>query len=122
MSANSAVLVCWRCGHALGEEPLPLARSAQCRRCRADLHVCRLCVFHARGVANECREPIAERVVDKTRANFCGYFTPRSGAYAAVADDAQSVAALAALFGGAPAAEPAPDAARSALDELFRKD
>ena len=25
---------------------------------------------------NHCREPIAEKVNDKTRSNFCGYFTP----------------------------------------------
>ena len=28
-------------------------------------------------------EPTAEEVSDKTRANFCGHFTPREGAYVA---------------------------------------
>lgn len=121
MSADTPALVCWRCGASLADEPLPMARSAQCRACRADLHVCKLCEFHARGIANECREPIAERVVDKTRANFCGYYKPRAGAYTPASGTADAEAALAALFGEAePPAAPA-DAARAALDDLFRK-
>ncbi|MEN9726426.1 MAG: hypothetical protein RL434_792 [Pseudomonadota bacterium] len=115
--------VCWRCGADLAEEPLPLARAAQCRACRADLHVCRLCEFHATGIANECREPIAERVVDKTRANFCGYFKPRPAAFQANRETAAAEAALADLFAGAPgpSASPAdPGAARAALEDLFK--
>lgn len=115
--------VCWRCGAALTDEPLPLARAAQCRACHADLHVCLLCEFHARGIANECREPIAERVVDKTRANFCGYFKPRSGAWQGRPETAATRSALAALFEGSaePAASPATaEAARTALDDLFK--
>ncbi|MGE3392128.1 MAG: hypothetical protein AB7O21_19125 [Gammaproteobacteria bacterium] len=116
-------LQCWRCGASLADEPLPLARAAQCRGCHADLHVCRLCEFHARGVANECREPIAERVVNKERANFCGYFRARAGAWQAGDGTDAARAALDALFGGAPsAASPdSADAARAALDDLFRK-
>lgn len=115
-------LVCWRCGAALSDEPLPLARAAQCRACRAELHVCRLCEFHAEGIANECREPIAERIVDKTRANFCGYFKPRAGAWRPAASTGANDAALAALFGETPgeAGTPAADAARAALDDLFK--
>ena len=32
-------------------------------------------------VAKHCREPIAEEVSDKTRANFCDYFKPRPKAF-----------------------------------------
>jgi hypothetical protein len=32
-------------------------------------------------VAKHCREPTAEEVSDKTHANFCGHFKPRSAAY-----------------------------------------
>jgi hypothetical protein len=122
MTPETAMLVCWRCGASLAEEPLPMARSAQCRACRADLHVCKLCEFHARGIANECREPIAERVVDKTRANFCGYYKPRPGAYTPALSAAGAEAALAALFGEAEPPATQADATRSALDALFRKD
>jgi hypothetical protein len=29
-----APLVCWRCGQALSDEPIPFAREAHCRHCR----------------------------------------------------------------------------------------
>jgi hypothetical protein len=117
-------LECWKCGASLADEPLPLARETRCRSCGADQHVCRLCLYFQTGIANECREPIAERVVDKARANFCGYFMPRPGAYRPAADASGSRAALDALFGGAAVAQPAPDtatAARAALEDLFGK-
>ena len=117
---------CWRCGASLADEPLPLAREAHCHACSADLHVCRLCTFYDTRVANHCREPIAEKVNDKTRANFCGYLVPRGGAHAAT-DGAATAArvGLEGLFGladGSTTATPTTaDAARGALDDLFRK-
>lgn len=124
-------LQCWRCGNALGDEPLPLARLAECRGCGAELHCCRLCKFYDTGVARHCREPIAEEVKEKARANFCGYFEPRPGAYTPrdEAPEEQARRELEALFGGSPPApessEPAaPETeearARRELDRLFR--
>jgi ribosomal protein L40E len=122
-------LVCWKCGASLDAEPLPLARLAECPACHADLHVCRLCEFHDPGVANSCREPIADVVQDKEHANFCGYFQPRHDAFAgSVTDPArQAKAHLTALFGSVPEDEPeegAGDAARARrrLDDLFGSD
>jgi len=94
-------LVCWKCGAALAQLSLPLMRLDECPVCRAELHVCRLCRDFDPGVAKQCREPTAEEVSDKTRANFCDHFAPRSGAYKA-ADTAaatQARAALDKLFG-----------------------
>lgn len=95
-------LVCWKCGADLAALTLPLSRRDECARCRAELHVCRMCVDYDRQVAKHCREPIAEEVSDKTRANFCDYFKPRAGAYVAPDKAAidQSRAALDKLFGG----------------------
>ncbi|MBC7792671.1 MAG: hypothetical protein H7Z43_03100 [Clostridia bacterium] len=46
---------------------------------------------------NECREPVADRVVDKERGNFCDYFTLSARrAESAKTDDAR--AELEALF------------------------
>jgi hypothetical protein len=119
-------LVCWKCGASLDGEPLPLARLAVCPACHADLHVCRLCEFYDRGVANSCREPVAEEVKDKERANFCGYFQPRPDACAGSAADParEAKARLEALFGLAQEGEPegvAGDAerARRRLEDLF---
>ena len=76
-------LVCWKCGASLEHLSLPLSRRDECAQCRAELHVCRLCVDYDPSVAKKCREPIAEEVSDKTRANFCDYFAPRAAVYVA---------------------------------------
>jgi hypothetical protein len=76
-------LVCWKCGADLAVLTLPLSRRDECPRCRAELHVCRMCQDYDEQVAKKCREPIAEEVSDKTRANFCDYFAPRPATYVA---------------------------------------
>ncbi len=53
---------------------MPLRRRDECPACSADLHVCRLCEFYDTSVAKSCREPVAEEVTDKERANFCDFF------------------------------------------------
>jgi hypothetical protein len=113
-------LVCWKCGASVGAEPLPLSRLAECRACRAQLHVCRMCAFYDTRVAKACREPVAEQVNDKERANFCGYFQPRKDAHVPAAGAARNARAeLDALFGGGEPAETKPG---NSLDDLFRKD
>lgn len=133
-----AELVCWKCGASLADYTLPLRRLEECRKCGAELHACKLCEWYDITVAKHCREPIAEEVKDKERANFCDYFKPRPGAYsnAGVAAAAQAKSQLDTLFGGsqppagpaspdgsAPAAaEPsAADRARAELEALFGK-
>ena len=74
-------LVCWKCGADLAALTLPLSRRDECARCRAELHVCRMCVDYDTRVAKHCREPTAEEVSDKTHANFCDHFKPRPAAY-----------------------------------------
>lgn len=95
-------LVCWKCGADLAALTLPLSRRDECARCRAELHVCRMCVDFAPQLAKQCREPTAEEVSDKTAANFCDFFEPRAGAYTprdtSAAERAQ--AELERLFGG----------------------
>jgi hypothetical protein len=51
----------------------------ECDRCSADLHACRNCAHHDPGAYNQCREPNAEWVSDRERANRCDYFAPGSG-------------------------------------------
>lgn len=127
----SQVLVCWQCGASLAHLSLPLSRFDECRACRAALHVCRLCEFYDIGVAKHCREPIAEEVKDKERANFCDYFKPRPGAWSnrAQAESDKARTALNALFGGSEPSKSASDAtvqqpsaadrARAELEALF---
>jgi hypothetical protein len=54
----------------------PIGRSARCPRCSSDLRCCLNCRFHDIASYNDCAEPMAERVLDKDKANFCDYFAP----------------------------------------------
>jgi len=99
----------------IGDKPLRLVRRAvprpgpeevlirvtACALCRADLHVCKMCVDYDTRVAKHCREPTAEEVSDKTRANFCDFYKPRPGAYTApnTAEVNKSLTELEKLFG-----------------------
>lgn len=92
---------CFACGAAVdlasGER---VGFRDECPSCSADLHVCRNCRHHDPTAYNECRESNAERVSQRDRANRCDYFSP-------------------ALEPGTRGA--AADAARSALEGLFKK-
>jgi hypothetical protein len=116
-------LVCWNCGASLKGMSLPLRRLDACKTCNAELHACRLCEFYDTAVAKHCREPVADEVKDKERANFCDYFKPRPGAYIAPDSAASKARAeLEAMFGGTVIdSKDVNEAARSALGDLFRK-
>lgn len=117
---------CWKCGGPLPVLLLPLPRHEECPHCRAQLHVCRMCEFFDPVAPQQCREPVADNVSDKTRANFCGYFQINPHAFSASPD--QSVAShreLGELFGEASSGaveenETADDAVRDQLEDLFR--
>lgn len=55
-----------------------IGRADTCPHCGADLHCCLNCCFYDAGAYNQCREPQAERVVDKESANFCDCFAPEN--------------------------------------------
>jgi len=116
-------LVCWKCGAGLDEVPQPLSKYAECLACRAELHVCRMCRFYDTSVAQACREPMADEVKDKTRANFCDYFEPRPDAWTGQDGPSARNDALAALFGddeeGDTASEASGGEQVEALNALF---
>ena len=89
---------CWRCATPAVDEPMPLARESRCRACGKDLHVCRQCTFYDTSKGKSCAEPVAEEVLDKERANFCGYFTLSLRAHAGNAQADAARAQLAAMF------------------------
>lgn len=66
--------------------------------CHSDLHVCKNCQFYDPRAYNECREPSADVVKEKERANFCDYFSPNQDGATAVDKAAQLRAAAEALF------------------------
>lgn len=92
-------MTCWKCGRAIDTTERVGFRD-YCPRCDRALHACRNCDFYDPAYNNQCREPMAERVVDKERANFCEYFS----------------SSRASARPSSPTAT-----ARSKLDDLFRK-
>ncbi len=66
---------CWFCGITLS--PLHYGRGDSCPQCKRDTRTCKGCIFFDSSCHNECREPSADRVLEKERSNFCDYFTPK---------------------------------------------
>jgi hypothetical protein len=93
---------CHACG-AGGVPDDPVPRDATCAKCGADLRCCKNCRHWDARYNNECRETEAELVVEKTRRNFCEYFSWTS-----------------APFAGAPAKDRTAEA-RAKLEALFKK-
>jgi len=115
--------VCWKCGAGIGHLPFPLGRMSKCDKCNADLHVCCLCKFYDKSRANQCQEPVADPVVDKRRANFCGYFEAKLDAFQIQETSGATTAQqeLAALFGDSVDISDSndPDKSKSELERLF---
>ena len=79
MNATTLKSFCYHCGKELDLPAGVVGRSAECVHCRADVRCCYNCIHYDKASYNECNEPMAERVVDKTKANFCDYFSLRVG-------------------------------------------
>lgn len=93
--ANS--LNCFSCG-----KPVPISgvigRRDECPSCHADIHVCKNCQHYDPKVYNECKEPQADRIQERDRANFCDYFTAGSAAGGSGKSAVDLKAAAEALF------------------------
>ncbi|MCH2534488.1 MAG: hypothetical protein MK008_08615 [Bdellovibrionales bacterium] len=90
---------CFKCS-----KPTPIVSTVgfrdECLHCGEDLHVCKNCEFYDQTAYNECREPSADRVKEKERANFCEYFQPsqQSGSNGAEDSRKKLLAEAEALF------------------------
>ena len=65
---------CHSCGAAV-DNPREVFRGSSCPRCGKDLKVCLNCRFYSPGSHWDCAETIDELVADKSRANFCTFFS-----------------------------------------------
>ena len=65
--------LCHNCGEEWIEDFKP-GFNDRCEKCDADLHVCKNCKFYDRSMSNNCAEPVAERVPDDEKNNFCPFF------------------------------------------------
>ena len=90
---------CWNCGTGLAKSDY--GRENACLTCGKPTRACRNCRWFAPGRPNDCEEPVAERVLDKQRANFCDFFEPTAAPAAGTANDS-------------------PDGLRRAAEDLFK--
>jgi len=64
---------CHKCKNEIKVDKI-VGRKDICPFCQADLRCCLNCRHYDHGSYNHCREPQADRVIDKDRSNFCDYF------------------------------------------------
>jgi hypothetical protein len=93
--------ICYAC-----KRQLVIAKSVgrrdECTFCGADLHCCFNCRFYDRAAPKQCKEPVAELVKEKGKANFCDYFVFMEST-------------------GPGSLDAAAETARQALNDLFKK-
>jgi hypothetical protein len=89
--------ICHKCIKVIADDFF-VGRQSQCTSCGADLHCCFNCSFYDVGTYNDCREPQAERVLDKTRSNFCDFFRFKQTAKSTGSADSRTKDKLEDLF------------------------
>lgn len=71
---------CYRCTTVLALElSSKVSRQEECPKCFSSIHCCKMCSFYDPKSYNECKEPVAQRVVDKEKNNFCEFFKLSNG-------------------------------------------
>ena len=66
---------CYKCSSPLSDSfKIMVGRSDTCPKCMADIRCCKMCQFYDPKAYNECREPNADRITEKEKANFCDYY------------------------------------------------
>ena len=93
---------CHKCRKELTVGPR-IGRKDECPHCHADLACCLNCKFYDRSAPKQCREPMAELVREKDKANYCDYFLFK-----------ETTATDLPMKGGE-------TSSRKALDDLFKK-
>ena len=66
---------CYKCSNDTElEVNQKVVKSDECLHCASDIHCCKMCKFYESSSYNECREPNADRITEKEKANYCSYF------------------------------------------------
>lgn len=89
--------ICHKCKNEIAEDFF-VGRQSQCPSCGVDLHSCLNCSFYDIVAYNDCRESQAERVLNKTRSNFCDFFSFKQTAKAPDTFDSRTKDKLEELF------------------------
>ncbi|HLG15804.1 MAG TPA: hypothetical protein VJH03_15060 [Blastocatellia bacterium] len=93
-------MICHHCKCEIKVERF-VARGDECPHCGEDAHCCLNCHNYDPSAHNRCREPQAEWVADRERANFCDFFIPNKLSPSGKPSDTPDV--------------------RKAFDDLFKK-
>ena len=75
MMAFGQKVKCAACGATVEAN---VSVEAECPKCKASLHNCRMCTFFDPGARFECRKTIAARIVNKSAQNDCDLFAART--------------------------------------------
>ncbi len=59
--------ICWNCNQALINVILPMSRREECDKCKADQHVCNMCLYYVKG---RCEEERAEHISNTNGLTF----------------------------------------------------
>lgn len=70
-------LICWNCGRPTGVVG-GVTRNDSCPHCLADLRCCRGCRHYEPFRRYQCKETVDTNIVNKEKANFCGWFQMRA--------------------------------------------
>jgi hypothetical protein len=66
---------CYHCQNDLSAYLISkVSRQDSCPKCHRDIRCCYNCAFFDANAHWECKEEVAEHVLDKEKANFCDYF------------------------------------------------
>jgi hypothetical protein len=75
MMAFGQKVKCAACGATVEAN---VSVDAECPKCKASLHNCRICSFFDPGARFECRKTIPARIVNKSARNDCDLFAART--------------------------------------------
>ncbi len=71
----TAELLCYNCKKSTGLDlKQVIGRHEECPHCYANMHSCKMCTYYDQSSYNECKEPTANRIIEKEKANFCDHF------------------------------------------------
>ena len=72
-------ITCYSCSKETDFPEGKLGRLDSCDHCNAYLHCCMMCSFYDKSSYNECKEPMADRITEKEKSNYCDYFKVNTG-------------------------------------------
>lgn len=67
-------IICFDCKKGLSIED-KIGFRQDCGECGHDLHSCVQCQHYDPKVYNECKETMADRILEKKKANYCEFFS-----------------------------------------------